>query len=89
MTPRFYECACCGEFHKPLKPSAYLANNLYAGDCRNDANRFSGDHPEVQEAERLGLIAWEDLDGEFMANFEECRPMTPARAYAITQTSTN
>jgi hypothetical protein len=42
---KFYECGCCGEYHR----------EGYYGDCRNDAERFSYDHliqyfdPEIME----------------------------------------
>lgn len=39
---KYVECGCCGEFHK----------EGYAGDCRNDAERFT-----------LGQI-WEDKNGD-------------------------
>lgn len=71
MSALFFECGCCGEFHKPLEPSPYLATALYLSDCRNDGNRFAIDHPEVEAAEHLGLIEWDDDDAAFMANFEE------------------
>ena len=46
MTQKYFECGCCGAFHR----------TDYYGDCRNDAERFSEmpeDGEEVEQPETI------------------------------------
>jgi hypothetical protein len=63
MITTFFECGCCGQFHKPhTGPALALANWLHAMDCRNDENRFTWDHPDVIAASEAGQVEYIEED---------------------------
>ena len=71
MKPLYLECGYCGHFHRAG----------YSGDCRDNANRFSGNALDAQHGENQWVcvdeetqMEWEvrhDLNGFYLCSKDE------------------